>query len=72
MLILGTMEEESMMNTTYSRTDLRTVAETGRPPQALAATLPGMAVPFGMAAAGRDIIHNAAHDTRHATAFPCH
>ena len=32
----------------------------------------GTFVLFGVALAGPEILHNAAHDTRHAFAFPCH
>jgi cobalt transporter subunit CbtB len=32
----------------------------------------GVFVLFGVALAGPEILHNAAHDTRHAFAFPCH
>ena len=39
---------------------------------ALAAAMLGMAILFGVALANSDTIHNAAHDTRHAAAFPCH
>lgn len=39
---------------------------------AVAALLLGVFVLFGVAMAGPEIIHNAAHDARHAFAFPCH
>ena len=32
----------------------------------------GMFLLLGVGFAGPDIIHNAAHDTRHANRFPCH
>ena len=32
----------------------------------------GMFLLLGVGFAGPDIIHNAAHDTRHANLFPCH
>ncbi len=38
----------------------------------LAAVILGLIVLFGVALASSDTIHNAAHDTRHAAAFPCH
>ena len=72
MLSLGTMEEESMMNSAYSRTGLQAVPETNRLLPALAAALLGAVILFGVALANGDTIHNAAHDTRHAAAFPCH
>ena len=43
--------------------------------RAFAATigfLLGMFLLLGVGFAGPDIIHNAAHDTRHANTFPCH
>jgi cobalt transporter subunit CbtB len=40
-------------------------------PAAMAALL-GVFVLFGVAFAGPELIHNAAHDSRHAFAFPCH
>ena len=72
MLNLGTMEEESMMNSVYSRTGLQAVPETKRWLPALAAALLGMVILFGVALANSDTIHNAAHDARHGAAFPCH
>lgn len=39
---------------------------------AVAAILLGVFVVFGVGFAGPTTIHNAAHDTRHSFAFPCH
>ena len=39
---------------------------------AVAMILLGTFVLFGVALAGPEVLHNAAHDTRHAFAFPCH
>ena len=39
---------------------------------AASAIMLGVFVLFGVAFAGPEVIHNAAHDTRHAFAFPCH
>ena len=39
---------------------------------ALAAAVLGMVLIFGAGFAPSDTVHNAAHDTRHAFAFPCH
>ena len=72
MLHLGTMEEESMMNPAFSRTGLRAVPDTRRLLPALAAAMLGAVILFGVALANSDTLHNAAHDTRHAAAFPCH
>ena len=32
----------------------------------------GLVILFGVALANSEIVHNAAHDTRHSAAFPCH
>ena len=72
MLTLGTIEEESMMNSAHSRTGLQAVPDTKNLLPALAAALLGAVILFGVALANGDTIHNAAHDTRHAAAFPCH
>ncbi len=40
-------------------------------PAVLAALL-GLFIVYGVGIAQPDLIHNAAHDTRHALAFPCH
>jgi cobalt transporter subunit CbtB len=32
----------------------------------------GLFMVAGVGFAGPELIHNAAHDTRHATGFPCH
>lgn len=39
---------------------------------AIAAVLFGCALVFTTGFAGSATLHNAAHDTRHAAAFPCH
>lgn len=39
---------------------------------AAAAIVLGLFVLFGVAFAGPEVIHNTAHDSRHAFAFPCH
>ena len=72
MLSLNVVHEENMMNSTQTRLDLRVVPDTRRLLPALAAAMLGMVILFGVALANSDTIHNAAHDTRHAAAFPCH
>ena len=72
MLSLGTMDEEHTMNSALSRIGLPAVPDTKRLAPALAAAMLGMAILFGVGLANSDTIHNAAHDTRHAAAFPCH
>ncbi len=39
---------------------------------ALFAIVLGMFIVFGVGLAQPEILHNAAHDTRHTLAFPCH
>jgi len=41
-------------------------------PQALAALVLGSVVLFGVGFLPMDAAHNAAHDSRHSHAFPCH
>jgi cobalt transporter subunit CbtB len=40
--------------------------------QLVAAAILGMVVLMGVGFAPMDAAHNAAHDTRHSFAFPCH
>ncbi|WP_428355734.1 CbtB domain-containing protein [Methyloprofundus sp.] len=40
--------------------------------QIFAAAALGLIILFGVGFAPMDIAHNAAHDTRHSVAFPCH
>lgn len=40
--------------------------------QLLAVAALGIVILFGVGFAPMDIAHNAAHDTRHSVAFPCH
>ena len=39
---------------------------------AIGAGLLGLVIIFGVGLAHSDVVHNAAHDTRHSAAFPCH
>ncbi len=39
---------------------------------ALLAALLGIFILYGVALAQHEVLHNAAHDARHAFAFPCH
>ena len=41
-------------------------------PAIVAAFAIGLAAIFVAGFAGADVLHDAAHDTRHATGFPCH
>ncbi len=47
-------------------------ARTGTALQALLAAMLGMVLLFGVGFAPMAALHNAAHDTRHSAAFPCH
>ncbi|MBE0469076.1 MAG: CbtB-domain containing protein [Methyloprofundus sp.] len=40
--------------------------------QLFAAAVLGLVILFGVGFAPMDMAHNAAHDTRHSVAFPCH
>ena len=40
--------------------------------QILGAAILGMTMLYGVGFASMDVAHNAAHDARHAFAFPCH
>ena len=40
--------------------------------QVFGAILLGIVMLYGVGFAPMDVAHNAAHDTRHAVAFPCH
>ena len=60
------------MDTTQPQTGIQVAADTRRLWPALAAAMLGMVILFGVALANGDTIHNAAHDTRHSAAFPCH
>lgn len=42
------------------------------PVQNLAAAIFGLIILFAVGFAPMDVAHNAAHDTRHTLAFPCH
>ena len=52
---------------TFARTDISAVII-----PALAALLLGAFLVLGIGFTHSDTIHNAAHDTRHSLAFPCH
>lgn len=58
------------------RTATQTEAKLNTRGAALAAAmivaLLGIGFTFGSGFAGADVLHNAAHDARHANGFPCH
>ena len=60
------------MNSTNAQSGLQAVPESKRLLPALAAALLGCVILFGVGLANSETVHNAAHDIRHAAAFPCH
>ncbi len=52
--------------------DQQAVTRTAVVLPAVLAALLGLFIVYGVGIAQPDLIHNAAHDTRHALAFPCH
>jgi len=66
------MDEESTMHSAHFEIGLQAVPDVGRMLLAPTAALLGAIILFGVAVANGDTMHNAAHDTRHAAAFPCH
>ncbi len=49
-----------------------TELDTGRVGAVVLAVLLGVFILFGAGFAQPNMLHNAAHDTRHAMSFPCH
>lgn len=64
----GTMEETA----TAQRSTTRATGRTGVLVPAFLAALLGVFLIWGVGFAGPSVIHNAAHDSRHANGFPCH
>lgn len=58
------------INTQYTHTS--TIISSTKNLQLFAAAVLGIVILFGVGFAPMDIAHNAAHDTRHSVAFPCH
>jgi cobalt transporter subunit CbtB len=58
----------SNLSTTIIRVDNKLLTV----PVALQAAILGVLVLYGVAFLSMDSVHNAAHDTRHSFAFPCH
>lgn len=52
--------------------DQQAVTRTAVVLPAVLAALLGLFILYGVGIAQPDLIHNAAHDSRHALAFPCH
>jgi cobalt transporter subunit CbtB len=62
--------EETMIHPQIAQTSFAEISRTALP--AVVAILLGVFVLFGVGFAGSTTIHNAAHDSRHSFAFPCH
>jgi cobalt transporter subunit CbtB len=57
---------------THMTTLTQTNSVAGSIPAILGAFAIGLAVIFAAGFAGAGVLHDAAHDTRHASGFPCH
>ncbi len=61
-----------MSQGTPIKQDLINVSAQAKKSQILAAALLGITVLMAVGFAPIEVIHNATHDTRHSTGFPCH
>jgi cobalt transporter subunit CbtB len=64
-----------MIMSTSTASALRATRADGRSSTLVAATcaaLIGLGLVWGVGFAGANLLHNAAHDARHAAGFPCH
>jgi len=61
-----------MSQTSPIQQDSTYVAKQAKTKQVLAAMLLGVTVLMAVGFAPLEVIHNATHDTRHSTGFPCH
>lgn len=59
-----------MTHTQLSQPAVQSLSRAALP--AVVAILLGSFVLFGVGFAGSSVLHNAAHDSRHSFAFPCH
>ncbi len=57
---------------TLSTTSQAANASTSRNTQLLSAAILGIVIIFAVGMVPIEAVHNAAHDTRHSFAFPCH
>ncbi len=55
-----------------ARLAIATVSSSERFTAGLIALMLGIGLIVGVGFAGASVVHNAAHDTRHAIGFPCH
>jgi len=61
-----------MSQTSSINQNVISVSSQAKSRQILAAALLGMVVLMAVGFAPIEVIHNATHDTRHSTGFPCH
>lgn len=61
-----------MSQVTPIKQDLINASAQAKKSQILAAALLGITVLMAVGFAPIEVIHNATHDTRHSTGFPCH
>jgi cobalt transporter subunit CbtB len=64
------MQADTIRSQAPAGTDARTRSETGV--AAVVAALLGLFLLWGVGFSHIPALHNAAHDTRHSLAFPCH
>jgi cobalt transporter subunit CbtB len=57
---------------TASQTQAKLNARTAALVAAMIVAVFGAVFVYGIGFAGADVLHNAAHDARHANSFPCH
>ncbi|VVM56958.1 hypothetical protein PS645_01056 [Pseudomonas fluorescens] len=62
----------STISSTGSTADKSTTTLTQRLTAAVCASILGMSLVFFAGFSHIEAVHNAAHDTRHSAAFPCH
>ncbi|MEB0046638.1 MULTISPECIES: CbtB domain-containing protein [unclassified Pseudomonas] len=62
----------SIISSTTSRTTSNTTTLSQRLTAAIGASILGACLVYFAGFSHIDAVHNAAHDTRHSSAFPCH
>lgn len=58
--------------TTHPNTVVQAGTQSSRVWPAVAAAFLGLVILFAVGFANSNVLHNAAHDSRHSFAFPCH
>ena len=61
-----------MLSVSNSQNAVLSGSRSSRLMAAFFAALLGMSMLYGIGFAQSDVLHNAAHDSRHAAGFPCH